>query len=105
MLARHPFLDRVLELSQRLKAERLGELIVDRNRAGGFHRLHGDGKRGVLAGERTRPIVIGKFDVEGLVVAGLESDQVPLEARDELARADDERHVLAGAAFKRLAVE
>ena len=39
------------------------------------------------------------------LVAGLGADQLVLEARDQLARAELDRHVLARAAFERLAVD
>ena len=50
-------------------------------------------------------IVGREGDVELLLVADLDADQLVLEARDQLARAEHDRHVLAGAAVERDAVD
>ncbi len=54
MLTGDPVLDRFLELRQRLQAERLGELVIDRDGAGRFDRLDGDRKRRIFPGNRRR---------------------------------------------------
>ena len=105
MLARDAVLHGFLEFRQQLHAQRLGKLVVDRDRARRFDRLDGDREGRVLAGEMRGAIIVGELDVEGLALAGLQPSEVVLEAGNELAGAHDERHVLAGAAFERRALE
>ena len=94
----------VAQLGERFQSERLGELVVERDRAGRFHRLCRDRKGRVFAGDGGRRIVFGKFHVEGPAFAGFDADELILEARNELAGAEHHRHVLAGAALEGLAV-
>src|SRR5204862_3571829 len=55
---------------------------------------------GLLAGERRLGIVIGKRDVEARLLAGLDPEQIGLEARDQTFLAEDQRHPLGRAAIE-----
>ena len=50
-----PLLDHLAELGERFQAERLGELVVERDRLRRLDRLHGDVELGILAGQMRAP--------------------------------------------------
>ena len=104
MFALQAVLDAVAQLGQRLQSERLGEVVIDRDRARRLHRARRHGESGVLAGQRRRRIGVGEFDIEGPAFAGLDAGEVVLEAGDELGRAEHDRHAFGGATLERLAV-
>ncbi len=90
---------------ERFEAERLGRLVVDLERAGLRHLLHGDVEGRFLAGQMRRAVIVGEGDGDLLLVAGLGADQLVLEAGDELLRAEHERLAVAGAAVEGHAVD
>src|SRR6185312_234954 len=96
---------RLAQLVERFKAERLGEVVVDGDGAGGLDRLRRDRELGVLSGERLDLIVRREGHLEGAVLAGGDADELILEAGDESVRADQHRGVVAGAALEGLAVD
>ena len=104
MFALQAVLDAVAQLLKRFQPERLGEVVVDRDRAGRLHRARRHGERGVLAGQRRRRIGVGEFDIEGAAFAGLDADEVILEAGNELGRAEHDRHAFGGTTLERLAI-
>ena len=97
--------DRLLELVERFDADRLGELVVDDEVARRLHRLDRHIEARGLAGQVLGEVVARERDVDGLLLAGLDADQLVLEARNERVRAEIDRDVGAGAAFEGLAVD
>ena len=97
--------DQALQLVEVLQAERLCELLVDGARRFGPDRFHGCGEGRILALELLRRIVRGEGDVEFPRLADLGADELVLEARDQLAGAELDRHVLALAPLERLAAD
>ncbi len=98
--------DHLLELAQVLEAHLLGEFIVDRVPSfGAFDAGHLHVEFGRLAGEFLDAIGVGEGHLHGQFVAGLGADQLVLEARNELAGAEFQRHILGGAAVEGLAVD
>ena len=63
-----------------------------------------DRERGRLPGELLGVVVVGEGDVEALLLAGLDADELLLEAGDEVAAADLVHLVLALGALDGLAV-
>ncbi len=93
------------KLLEVLQAELLGEIVVELALARDLHGLdgHREGRR--LALQILGRIIVGEGDLHVALVAGLRADQLVLEARDQLARAELDLHVGAGAAVERLAVD
>ena len=102
VLALDAIAQRIAQLGERFHPERLGELVVERDFARRLHRICRHREGGVFARNGGRGIAFRELDVEGPAFAGLDADQLILEARNELARAKHHRHVFAGAALKRL---
>ena len=90
---------------ERFEAEILGGLVVDLELAGLRHFLDGDVEGRFLAGQIGGVVVFREGHGDQLLVAGLGADQLVLEARDELLRAEHQRLVGAGAAVEGLAVD
>ena len=85
---------RPLQLLEVVEAERLGEFLVELGLAGDLHRLDRDVERRRLALQLLGRIIVREGDLDLALVAGLGADQLLLEARDQLARAELDRHVL-----------
>ena len=94
-----------LELFQVLQAQGLREIVVELGLARDLHALdrHGEDCRGAL--QLFGRIVVGESHVDLALVADLGADQLLLESRDQLARAQLDLHVAAGAAFERRSVD
>ena len=105
MLPFDTFAHRVAKLCQRFQPERLGKIVVDSDRAWRFDLLHRDGENRLFARECGHTIILGKFDIHGAALAGFNSEQLLLKARNELTRADLQRHVIARTAVKRRALD
>ena len=58
VLALDALAQRIAQLGQQFQAERLGEIVVERDRAGRFHRLCRDRESRVFAGDGGRRIVL-----------------------------------------------
>src|SRR5579871_3475486 len=73
----------LLELVERLKAKRLGKLVIDL----GFLRPLDQRSRGLefrrLSGQFLVAVVVGERDLQGARFAGANSDQLLLETGDE----------------------
>ena len=80
---------------QRFEAELLGRLVVDLELAGLRDLLDLDVEGRFLAGQMRGGVVLGERDGDGLLVAGLDADQLVLEAGDEFLRAEHQRLVAA----------
>jgi hypothetical protein len=65
VLARNALLHGVLELGERLQSERLGKIVVDRDRPGASTAFTVTAKVASFSGHGRRPIVVGELDVEG----------------------------------------
>ena len=105
VLACNPAAHQLLEIVERLRAQRLGELVVHLGPHGLGHLLHLDGEFGVLAGNLLARIVVRELDLDEALLAGLGPFEALDEARNELALADHELDVLALAAFELHAVD
>ena len=73
--------------SRSLQAQRLGEVIVDLDLAGGLHRLDGDREHRRLALQFRRRIIVRERHLDVALVARLGADQAVFEAGDQLSRA------------------
>ncbi len=98
-------LDQLLELVEALQAKLLGELVVDHGVGRNLHFGDGDGEHGVLAGQVLGRIVLREGDVEIAALAGLHAFELLLEARDQAARAELDRHALTGSTLEGDAVD
>src|SRR3546814_2242098 len=67
--------------------------------------LHRHGEFGGLALQIFDRIFVGESDLQHLLVAGLDADELVFEAGDQLARTDFDRHILTRAAVKGDAVD
>src|ERR1700704_3071498 len=105
VLARQPVPDRALELVERLHAERLGEILVDRHFPRGLDRFrrHLEDRR--LAGQVGGQVVLREGDIDGAGLPRRHPDQLVLESGNEGIRADLNRDVVAGAALEGLAID
>ena len=92
-------------MASEFKTERLGELVVHRDRARRLDRLGDDVELGLLAGEVLGRIALRERDLDVAALALGDADQLVLEAGDEGVRADQHRDVAAAAAFERAAVD
>ena len=88
----------------RVLAHVLGERVVRGREDLLAQLLELHGEVDLLAGEALLRVVLGEGDVEVGELAGLEADEVGLEARDQAVLAEDERHPLRRAAVERHAV-
>ena len=104
-LGRQPLARGILQLVERFKPERLGELVVDLGLRGRLDRGRRGLELGRLAGELLAHVVLRERHLQRAGLAGADADQLLLEARDELAGADHDLDALAGAALERLAVD
>ena len=100
-LAAHQF----FQLVEAFKAQRLGEVLVDRGFGFHLHLLHRDGELRVLALQVLGRVIGGEGDGDGLFIAGLDAFQLILEAGDELARTQHQCGILGLAAFEFHAVD
>src|ERR1700704_5154942 len=105
MLARQPVPDRDRELVERLHAERLGEILVDRHLARRLDRLRRHLEHRGLAGQVGRQVVLRERDIDGAGLPRRHPDQLVLESRNEGIRTDLNRDVVAGAALEGLAID
>ena len=93
--------EQALELVEAFQAEILGEPVVSLGFAGDLHFGRGDGEHRRLALQLLGRIVLGEGHRHVAAFARLNADQPVLEAGDQLARAEFDRHRLAGAALER----
>ena len=93
------------ELIDPLHAHRLGEIVVRLDRACDLHLVDSDVERGRAALQVIDGIGIREGDADDELIIGLCADQLVLEARDQAAGADFQRHAGAGAAVERLAID
>ena len=94
-----------LEGVEVVEPDMLGELVVDERVVRVPEFLDGDREARLLALELVVRIVLREVDLDGLPVAGFHAEELFLEARDELARAQPQHEVLGGAALEGLAVD
>ena len=97
--------DHLLQLAEVLKAHFLGEFIVNGAFLGGFDAGHLHVEFGRLSSQFLDAIGGGEGHFHDQFVAGLVADQLVLKARNELAGAEFQGHILGGAAVKDLAVD
>ena len=97
--------EQAAKLVEVFQAKRLGEVVVGLGFAGDLHRLDGDVEHRGFALQRSGRIILGESDLHFAAVAGFGADQLVLEAGDQPARAELDRHVLALAAFEQLAAD
>ena len=98
-------LQQALELIEAFKAQRFRQILVDLALAGGLHRLDRQVERRRLPLQRIDIVIRRERHLDGLFLAGLHADQLILEPGDQAARSDLHRHVLAGAAVERRAID
>ena len=104
-VAAEPLADVRLERREVLVvAHRLGERVVGVGEDLLAELLEVHLEVGDLAGERRLRVVLRERDVELGGLAGLEADDVRLEARDQAVLAEDQRHPVGLAAVERVAV-
>ena len=92
------------ELIDSFQAHGFGHFVVSLGFLRFLHFADDNIKSGVLALQVLDIIVVGERDLDKHFVIGLLANQLVLEARDQTARAQFDRHALALAAFKRHAV-
>ena len=98
--------DVVLELLQRVVAEVLGgELVVQLRKGLLFDGVDVDLEDGFLAGQVLGAVLVREGHVHDRVLAGLRAVELLFEAGDELAGAELQHVVVAGAALEGLVVE
>src|SRR5690606_3477422 len=95
VFAGNPPAHKLLEIVQRLGAERLGELIVHLRPHGLGHLLHHDGELRILAGDFLAWIVVRELHLDEPFLASLCTLEALDEAGDELSLAHNELNVLA----------
>ena len=105
VLALNAFAHRGLQLVERIQSERLGEFVVDRDRARRFDRFGGGVEHGLLSGQRRRRIILREGHGDLPVLANADPDQLIFEARNEGAASDHHGDVLGGAALERHTVD
>jgi hypothetical protein len=93
--------EHLAELAEAVEAQALGEIVVGLGFAGDLYLLDGDVKGRVLPLQRVDRIVAGEAQLHFAAVARLGADQLLLEAGDQSARAELDRHFAALAAFER----
>ena len=102
---RQPLARGFLQLVERFEAERLGELVVDGGVLRRLDRGRGGLELGRLAGQLFAGVVLRERDLQVAGFAGGDADQLLFEAGNELAGADHDLDILAGAAVERSAVD
>src|SRR5690606_10786216 len=100
-LALHDF----AELLEALKTELLGDFVVQLELGRLGDSLHLDVESGFLASEMSGRVLLREGNRDDLLFAGLEPDQLVLEARDELVGAQDEVGILGSAALEGLTID
>ena len=94
--------EQATELLEIFEAQCLGEIIVCNGSLGSLYLLDDKVERRLLTLQVGNVVIVWKRHVDLLFVAGFHADQLILEARNQAARADLDRHVVAFAAVERL---
>ena len=97
--------DRRLEGIEVVEPDMLGEVVVDQGLVGAAELVDRDREACRLALQLVVRVVLGEVDVDGLFLARFRAEELFLEARDELARAQPQDEPLGGAALEGLAVD
>jgi hypothetical protein len=98
-------LHQLAELIDAFEAKRFGELVVGLRLGLVENGRHLDVKGRRLALQALDIVVLGEGHFDDLFIAGLEADELILEAGDKPARADLDLHALTGATVERNAVD
>src|SRR6202043_284938 len=93
--------ERLPQLGERLQAERLGEILVDHDRAGRIDRFYSHIEFRILAGELRTVVVAREGDRHQPGLAHRHTDDLIFEARDEGPGPDIDADILPAAALER----